>query len=159
MREARDAETARLTAARGDGDTLSITGEAPSTRGSSINAAERQGLWEDFDEEVQVHVLAHCGQDIAGGLPIQLRQYIDSPPAPRKENPDPMAIWDALKSEYPYVYPVVREFLSLLAASVPCERLFSHSGLIATQLRNRLSGKHLEMLGFLRSCEEYLWFS
>lgn len=97
--------------------------------------------------------------DEAGGLPIQLRQYLTRPAVNRKQNPNPFTVWEEMKFEYPYLWNVAKKYLSIVATSVPCERLFSHAGLIANQLRSRLSPQHLNELIFLRSIGEEMWFS
>ena len=115
-------------------------------------------LWGDFDMEVQRHAAAVSGQDMAGGIPIQLRMYLDTAPVSRAENPDPLLVWDQLKGEYANLFSVAEEYLSAIATSVPSECLFSHAGLIGSPLRTRLASKHLNMLVFLRSCDDSLWF-
>lgn len=92
--------------------------------------------------------------DEAGGLPIQLRQYLTRPAVNRKQNHNPFIVWESIKYEYPYLWNVAKKFLPIVATSVPCERLFSHAGLIANQLRSRLSSQHLNELVFLRSIDE-----
>ena len=136
-------------------------GEVASTAAS---AAEENGtgvgddFWSDFDREAQAHSSRFSGQDTAGGLPIQLRMYLDSALVPRQSMQNPLLAWEAFKGEYKYVYDVAQKYVSLLATSVPAECLFSHAGLISSQLRTRLSGKHLDMLVFLRSCPDKFWF-
>ena len=63
-----------------------------------------------------------------------------------------------MKGEYPHVYKVAVQFLPVLATSVSSEKLFSHAGLIANQLRNRISGKHLNQLVFLRGLDEKYFY-
>ncbi|KAK3922547.1 Zinc finger BED domain-containing protein 4 [Frankliniella fusca] len=127
-------------------------GEGPPADGAD------DGLWAEFDSNVRAHApLAH--QDVAGGLPVEWRQYLNSSLAGRKENPNALSVWKVMKDQYPHVYKVAMRHLCAMATSVPSERLFSHAGLIATQLRNRLSGKNLDMLVFLRSVPEKLWLT
>lgn len=64
---------------------------------------------------------------------------------------DPLKIWDSMKELYPSLYPVARNYLSLVATSVPSERLFSKAGSIANFKRNRLLTKRLNKLLFLNS--------
>lgn len=45
----------------------------------------------------------------------------------------------------------------MVATSVPSERLFSKSGQIMTDSRNRLTGEHLNKLLFLGSLSENDW--
>ncbi|KAK3922302.1 Zinc finger BED domain-containing protein 4, partial [Frankliniella fusca] len=120
-------------------------GEGPPADGAD------DGLWAEFDSNVRAHApLAH--QDVAGGLPVEWRQYLNSSLAGRKENPNALSVWKVMKDQYPHVYKVAMRHLCAMATSVPSERLFSHAGLMATQLRNRLSGKNLDMLVFFAQC-------
>lgn len=135
-----------------------ITGDNGSNASIEEDCEGPQDFWSTFDKEVQNHAKLFAGQDIAGGVPVQLRTFVDSPPVCRVNNPNPLQTWEAIKSEYSFIYPIAKEYLSILATSVPSERLFSHAGFLANQLRSRLSGKHLEMLVFLRSCPEKFWY-
>lgn len=94
--------------------------------------------------------------DIADGIPIELRQYLNRPVCSRDTNP--LEEWEKYKIIYPHIYEIAREHLGILATSVPCERLFSKAGLIITQQRNRLSSDHLNQQLFLQSLSEYDWF-
>ncbi|CAG5093409.1 Protein of unknown function [Cotesia congregata] len=69
--------------------------------------------------------------DEAGGLPIQLRQYLTRLSVNRKHNPNPFVVWELMKHEYPYLWNVTKKFLPIVTTSVPSGRLFSHAGLIA----------------------------
>lgn len=95
--------------------------------------------------------------EIDGGIPVELRQFLNRPVVNRQM--DPFEAWDALKTEYPHVYEVALNYLPDLATSVSSERLFSEAGLIATELRNRLTGSHLSQLLFLASINENQWSS
>lgn len=46
---------------------------------------------------------------------------------------------------------LAKRYLTIIATSVPSERLFSRAGNIITDLRNRLTGEHLQQLLFLNS--------
>ncbi|XP_052130034.1 zinc finger BED domain-containing protein 4-like [Frankliniella occidentalis] len=119
---------------------------------------EPDDFWSSLDQQVEQQSSLHSGQDVAGGIPVQLRAYLDSPPVKRKDYPNPLIAWEPLKGELRHVYAVAQEYLSILANSVPSERLFSHAGMISNQKRTRLAAKRLEMLVFLRSCDDDLWF-
>ncbi|KAK3929828.1 Zinc finger BED domain-containing protein 4 [Frankliniella fusca] len=105
-------------------------------------------FWGDYDEQVQRHSATQSNQDMAGGIPVQLRQYLDRPPVDRLANPDPLIAWAPFKGEYKAVYSVAEEYLIILATAIPSERLFSNAGLIASPIKSRMSPKHLELLVF-----------
>lgn len=43
-------------------------------------------------------------------------------------NSNPLEVWEVLKSMYPNLYIIAKEKLSIIATSVPAERLFSKAG-------------------------------
>lgn len=114
--------------------------ETTATNESSSSGDTADDPWSAIDSKVRQSNAA-ADRDRAGGMPIELRQYLNRPPVDRKTNPNPLKSWQTLKGEYPHVWEVARRLLSITATSVPCERLFSHAGLITTQLtvRSRLS--------------------
>jgi len=65
-------------------------------------------------------------------------------------NDDPLAFWNRNSLNLPDLTRLARKYLSIPGSSASSERVFSCSGLIASDLRNRLSMKNLEMLVFLR---------
>uniref|UniRef100_A0A0A9VVY1 Zinc finger BED domain-containing protein 4 n=2 Tax=Lygus hesperus TaxID=30085 RepID=A0A0A9VVY1_LYGHE len=94
--------------------------------------------------------------DNPGGISGELRQYLNTPLAPRVSNP--LEVWETLKPVYPHLYKVARNYLGRVATSVPAERLFSKAGATATDRRNRLTGKRLSTLLFLSSLEASFFF-
>ncbi|XP_052129795.1 uncharacterized protein LOC127750987 [Frankliniella occidentalis] len=113
--------------------------------------------WAAIDEQVRESNRKADG-DRVGGLPVELKQFLNRPPVDRKSNPNPLKSWQSLKGEYPNVWRAALKIFTIVATSVPCERLFSHAGIIANQLRSRLSGHHLDMLVFLRNVTPEEWF-
>ncbi|CAG5093187.1 Similar to Putative AC9 transposase (Zea mays) [Cotesia congregata] len=124
----------------------------------SSNDGNDDDIWSYLDEAVN-YSHSQADTDEAGKLPIQLRQYFSRPALQRRQNPNPLVVWESIKYEYPHLWSVARKFLLIVATSVPCERLFSHAGLISNQLRSRLSPQHLNQLVFLRSVGEDMWDS
>ncbi|KAK3911564.1 Zinc finger BED domain-containing protein 4 [Frankliniella fusca] len=114
--------------------------------------------WASIDKQVRVSN-QKADSDRVGGLPVELRQFLNRPPVDRKSNPNPLKAWQTLKGEQPHVWRVAVQLLSTVATSVPCERLFPHAGIIANQLRSHLSGPHLDMLVFLRNVTPEEWFN
>ena len=90
-----------------------------------------------------------------GAIDIERSQYLRSSVSPRTGNP--YEEWIKLRLNYPELYEIAMQYLPILATSVPSERLFSKAGQIITKQRNRLSGKHLNMLLFLSSIEFETW--
>ncbi|KAE8737491.1 hypothetical protein FOCC_FOCC017044 [Frankliniella occidentalis] len=128
--------------------------------------AEEDDLWSSLDRNVQAHRAARQSQPAPAvvppppnRIPEELQRYLDMPNCNRKKFPNPIEYLETIKDKFPYIYEVAREVLPIVATSTPCERLFSHAGLIFTQLRNRLHGSKVDELVFLRSVDEEMWFS
>lgn len=85
----------------------------------------------------------------------ELSRYLNNPTSPLKT--DPLKEWDDMKNIFPGLYKNARVVLMFVATSVPCERLFSKTGFILNQSRNRLSPKHLGRLSFLSGLDEEEW--
>lgn len=97
------------------------------------------------------------GQDNARGIPVELRQYLNTAVTPR--SCDPLVLWKEMQAQYPNVFKIAVKYLCNSATSVPSERLFSKAGQVLTKQRNRLSGLNLDMILFLQSIDESAWFS
>lgn len=54
---------------------------------------------------------------------------------------DPLMWWKERKSIYPFFYDLAMKKLCVVGISVPSERMFSKTGQIVTERRNRLSGE------------------
>ena len=63
----------------------------------------------------------------------------------------PLDWWKAHETEYPLLSKLAKDFLSIMATSVPCEQLFSIAGLTITKSRNRLTGKSARAILCLKS--------
>lgn len=74
-------------------------------------------------------------------------------------NINPLEAWDVIKSMHPNLFEIAREKLSIIATSVPSERLFSKTGQILSKKRNRLTGKRLNKLVFMSSLNQEDWFT
>lgn len=91
-----------------------------------------------------------------GNMNDELSLYLNSPVADLKC--DPLQLWENIKNTFPLLYKEARHHFSMVATSVPCERLFSKAGSTITKTRNRLLGSRLEKLLFLSDFEEDEWF-
>ena len=111
-------------------------------------------LWALHDEHIKLQQQTHS-EDIAGGISVELRQYLNRPVLSMKVNP--FQTWDAMKSEYPNLYKQAMKYLPVTATSVPSERLFPKAKLVLTNLRSRLTPEHFSQLLFLSSVSSKLW--
>ncbi|XP_058839394.1 E3 SUMO-protein ligase ZBED1-like [Topomyia yanbarensis] len=113
-------------------------------------------LWSIHDSLVTEVNRAHV-PDSAGGIPVELRLYLNTPLVPRTS--DPMLIWKDMRAQFPNLYKVAFKYFCVSATSVPSERLFSKAGQVLTKTRNRLSGPNLDKILFLNSVDDTMWFT
>lgn len=90
-------------------------------------------------------------------LTLELKQYLNQPVISRSENP--IEYWNKLKIAYPILHSCALKYLSIVATSVPSERLFSKAGAInKAERRSRLTGDRLNTLVFLSSLDKKYWY-
>lgn len=103
-------------------------------------------LWEHFDSKVsQIRTTLSTG--ISASLLI--RQYLEMPYLNRTKNP--LDFWKQHKNTFPELYSLQLKYLCVSATSVPSERVFSKTGQITNDRRNRLHPKNLDYIVFLNS--------
>lgn len=111
--------------------------------------AEKDELsaWEIFDEMI--------GQDRVQGTPLSMAikevdMYLSDEILPRKNSSGgwncPIEWWKQQRCVYPNLTEVFIKSCNIVATSVPCERMFSKSGLIINQRRSRLTTDKVEKL-------------
>lgn len=106
----------------------------------------RSSIWDSFDQKIS-EVLSNTNP-IAGGI-VEVDKYLEEPILPR--HMDPLKWWLKKKDVYPRLYEIVLRRLCVSATSVPSERVFSKAGQILVERRNRLSGKKVSQLLFLKN--------
>ncbi|CAB1311835.1 unnamed protein product [Coregonus sp. 'balchen'] len=67
---------------------------------------------------------------------LEVRSYLEEPLIQRAE--DPLSWWQAKASVFPLLVKVMEGRLCIVATSVPSERIFSKTGQILTERRNRI---------------------
>lgn len=85
----------------------------------------------------------------------ELKLYLSSKTVERSD--DPLIEWKKLSVSYPNLYKLAMKYSTVPATSVPSERVFSKTGAIMEQRRNRLTGSRLNKLLFLGSLESKEW--
>lgn len=113
------------------------------------------GLWGGHDDMVAAAFVASTSDDPAGKARTELRAYLGRNPAPRKCNP--LVVWEGIRSEYPHLYKLARQYLPMVATSVPSERSFSDAGRVMTDDGNRLTPEHLKQKVFLMKLSDEIW--
>lgn len=116
--------------------------------GASAPEEEQQtsAVWRLFD--------ARATEDTARRNPsadaiLEVRSYLDEPLIQRSA--DPLSWWETKASVYPRLAKVMAGLLCIVATSVPSERIFSKTGQIITERRNRISPSKLRHLVFLNA--------
>lgn len=103
-------------------------------------------LWKHFDSKLaQVKTTATPSVMVT----LMIRQYLEMPHLERTKNP--LDFWKKYKLTFPELYKISLKYLCVPATSVPAERVFSKTGLITNDRRNRLSPKNLDYIIFLNS--------
>lgn len=121
---------------------------------SSARVESNDDFWNIHDELVTNSTI-RCS-DESGGVPVELRQFLNQPVIQRTN--DPLAYWHQMNTVYPDLYKIAIKYLSIVGTSVPSERLFSKAGNILTEKRSRLmNSKRLSKLIFLSSLDKIHW--
>lgn len=103
-------------------------------------------IWQDFDRAVKNSFSTTNSNPTATAM-AELRMYLDDAILNRKE--DPLIWWKDRQKTYPWLSILARKYLSIVATSVPCERIFSKAGQVITERRNRLKSTNVEKILFL----------
>jgi len=111
-------------------------------------------LW-SFHNELVTKKASENSEESSERMPTELKHYISQPTIPLHENV--FKFWNVHKTIYPHLSKIAGPYLSLVATSVPSERLFSKAGNIMTNKRNRLKGEKLQHLLFLGSLDLVDW--
>lgn len=116
-------------------------------RNASVNAVENRkkpSIWVKFDSLNGRDKLQKTPAAIASA---ELRQYVDEMATERHD--DPLKWWSMHESTYPRIAKLARKHLSLVATSVPSERVFSKAGEVLSKKRNRLGNDNCNRILFL----------
>ncbi|CAK1592156.1 unnamed protein product [Parnassius mnemosyne] len=117
----------------------------------------KKGIW-DFHKLLVKKQLSLCTAHAqeSEGLNEEFKHYLSQ--AVVHLNYDPILYWQEQKNSiYHQVHSIAVMYMSIVGSSVPCERLFSIAGNIATDERNRLDPCRLDRLLFLKSLEIKHW--
>ncbi|CAH1107397.1 unnamed protein product [Psylliodes chrysocephalus] len=111
---------------------------------SSSSSSSKSLLWKNFDEKVQK--IKTPNNPTAAAI-VEVEKYLNEPLIDRHE--DPLLWWFQRKNIYPTLYELVKKRLCIMPTSVPCERIFSKTGQIVTEKRNRLRSSKTSEIIFL----------
>lgn len=113
----------------------------------SATASAGAMFWEDFDERVAS--LRPSATTSETDAMMEMRAYLAEPLLPRTS--DPLAWWRRCSAVYKTLSEVMKVRLCIVATSVPSERIFSKTGQIISDRRNRLSPSKVRELVFLNA--------
>jgi len=124
---------------------MQLTDTSQPTSSESLPAGDDDdGIWGEFDRRSSSRITTPTSSAI-----IEVRQYLKEPNIRRHE--DPLAWWKGRVSVYPRLAAMARRHLSIVATSVPSERVFSKSGQLISERRSRLAAKNVQMVLFLNA--------
>ncbi|XP_067211677.1 zinc finger BED domain-containing protein 4-like [Linepithema humile] len=95
----------------------------------------------------------HMSKNNDSTIADELKYYLNQPPIKMDDNP--LQYW--LINMHSGLKDIALKYLSIIATSVPSERLFSRAGNIITEDRNRITSEHLQQLLFLNSLSLEDW--
>ena len=113
---------------------------------------EKRNFWTYHNDLVLQNILLKESHN-EGALTDDLKYYLNQPNMKMDENPIKYWNTNSLSS----ISKIAKYYLSIVATSVPSERLFSKAGRIITRDRSRLKSAHLQQLLFLSSLPKEDW--
>lgn len=119
---------------------------------TAISQMDGESIWGFHDklaEDCKKQKIEHYGP------PCELEHYFTQPTVSRQS--DPIQFWKTHQMVYPNLAPIAVEYLSVVATSVPAERLFSRAGNILDPCRSRLSNNTFSQILFLNSLDRSDW--
>uniref|UniRef100_A0A9J7YQM9 HAT C-terminal dimerisation domain-containing protein n=1 Tax=Cyprinus carpio carpio TaxID=630221 RepID=A0A9J7YQM9_CYPCA len=122
--------------------------EEENTSDPGATASAGAMFWEDFDERVATLRLSASSSKTSDAM-MEMRAYLAEPLLPRTS--DPLAWWRRCSPVYKTLSEVTKTRLCIVATSVPSERIFSKTGQIISERRNRLSPSKVRELVFLNA--------
>ena len=114
-------------------------------------------LWSGH-EKIMIDIAAATSSllSTSDGMPSELKQYLDQPIIPRKENPT--KFWFDCRHFTPVLSDIALKYLISPASSVSSERVASAVNLAVPNNRSRLTAEHVNQRVFLMSVSDKYWF-
>ncbi|XP_051944619.1 zinc finger BED domain-containing protein 4-like [Hippocampus zosterae] len=139
----------RITAAAARASqTTPLPGGQEGEKGAEQQEEEPQAsaVWKFFEERVTGSTTR---RNPSSDAILEVRSYLEEPLFQRSANP--LSWWEAKDSLYPHLTHVMTRRLCVVATSVPSERIFSKTGQMLTERRNRINPSKLRHLVFLNA--------
>lgn len=112
----------------------------------TINAKNDESIWAEYDSEFMKKLQPENNTFAALK---EFDMYLSEKVIERQR--DPLLWWKEHKIIYPRIYTYALKRLCIVATSVPCERVFSATGLIINDRRTLLKSNKVASLVFLHS--------
>lgn len=103
-------------------------------------------VWTLFDEKAAASTSIR--NDFSDAM-LEVRSYLEQLHIQR--GGDPLNWWKAKSAIYPRLTKIMERKLCIVGTSVPSERVFSKTGLIVSERRNRISPPKVRQLAFLNA--------
>ena len=104
------------------------------------------GLLASIEKDDQTTSQSHSTLSPEEKINLEITLYLEAPFL--EPEGDPLSWWRREDVRYPTIAQVARKYLSICGTSVPSERMFSLSGHIASDSRNRLLPENVNELVF-----------
>lgn len=101
-------------------------------------------IWSSFDKKASQFVPSGTRRSKAI---VEVDRYLEEPLLKRSENP--LEWWRKNAYNYPHLSELVKLKFGTVATSVPCERLFSKSGQLISDRRNRITSDKVKQIMFV----------
>jgi hypothetical protein len=128
---------------------ISSISHESNTSATCPETSTSSSIWSKFESLIEISVAKQSDGELSAEQQMEkeLTQYFNEPVLPIKSCP--FQWWGINASRFPHVASVARIYLAIPATSVPSERIFSSTGLIISDRRNRLKPSHVEQLIFI----------
>lgn len=123
-------------------------GSARSATATSPQSTANTTLESEFDRHRRSLIEQNSYSD-GGGWKAELRRYLSDLPDVSKDT-DIIEWWGTHAKVYPTLSRIAKDVCAIPATSVPCERLFSAGGEIATKRRSALGAEQFEKLQLMK---------
>lgn len=132
-----------------------VAGSASDSDGSDKTSQSAGfSLWSDHHKLVQRNWKTNKTDECVS-VSDELSLYLRAPVSRFNENP--LEVWVDYKIQFPKLYNIAYKYLTMVASSVPSERLFSKAAQVLSQQRNRLQAKRVNKILFLQGLNKKYW--